>query len=175
MKLWNMTERAIDLIAEAMGRIGWVLLLYCMIFGVSDVFLRYVLNAPSLWISTTVQVAMVLMACVGGVYALNDDAFVKLDLFYANFSPRKKAVCDLITVVFTVLFLGVLIWKGTSAALLSVKMNQMTPTSIPIPIYPIKIFIPISAVLMLLVVIKKIVNDIITIVSGVERQPEATE
>ena len=81
MKFWNKTEKVIDFIAEAMGRVGWVLLLYLMIFGVSDVFLRYVLNAPSLWISTTLQIAMVLMACVGGVYALNDDNFVKLDLF----------------------------------------------------------------------------------------------
>jgi len=166
MKLWSMTERGIDLLAEALGRIGWVLLLYCMIFGVTDVFLRYVLNTPSLWISTTVQVAMVLMACVGGAYSLNDNAFVKLDLFYANFSPRKKAICDSITVVFTFLFLIVLIWKGTTAALLSVKLKQMTPTGIPIPIYPLKIFIPISAVFMLLVVIKKLVNDIKTIITG---------
>lgn len=166
MKLWSMTERGIDLLAEALGRIGWVLLLYCMIFGVTDVFLRYVLNAPSLWISTTVQVAMVLMACVGGVYSLNDNAFVKLDLFYANFSPRKKAICDIITVVFTFLFLSVLIWKGTTAALLSVKLKQMTPTGVPIPIYPLKIFIPISAVFMLLVVIKKLVNDIKTVITG---------
>ena len=166
MKLWSMTERGIDLLAEGMGRIGWILLLYCMIFGVTDVFLRYVLNTPSLWISTTVQVAMVLMACVGGIYSLNDNAFVKLDLFYANFSPRKKAICDIITVVFTFLFLSVLIWKGTTAALLSVKLKQMTPTGIPIPIYPLKIFIPISAVFMLLVVIKKLVNDIKTVITG---------
>ena len=169
MKIWSMIERTIDFIAEAMGRIGWVLILYLMIFGVSDVFLRYVLNAPSLWISATLQVAMVLLACVGGVYALNDNAFVKLDLFYANFSPKKKAICDLITVVYTALFLGVLIWKGTTAALLSVKMNQMTPTSIPIPIYPLKIFIPIAAVFMALVVIKKVVNDFRTIVAKEEK------
>jgi len=166
MKTWSAIEKAIDFIAEFMGRIGWVLLLYCMLFGVTDVFLRYVLNTPSLWISTTVQVAMVSMACVGGVYALNSNSFVKLDLFYANFSKRKKAICDIITVVFTLLFLGVLIWKGTIAAMLSVKMNQVTPTSIPIPIYPLKIFIPISGFFMLLVVIKKLVNDIITVVSG---------
>ena len=168
MKIWSMIEKIIDFIAEAMGRIGWVLILYLMIFGVSDVFLRYVLNAPSLWISATLQVAMVLLACVGGVYALNDNAFVKLDLFYANFSPKKKAVCDIITVFYSSLFLGVLIWKGTTAALLSVKMNQMTPTSIPIPIYPLKIFIPIAAVFMLLVVIKKVVNDFKTIVAKEE-------
>jgi TRAP-type mannitol/chloroaromatic compound transport system permease small subunit len=166
MKIWSMTERVIDTIAEIMGRIGWVLLLYCMILGVTDVFLRYVLNSPSLWISTTVQVAMVLMACVGGAYALNDDAFVKLDLFYANFTPRKKAICDIITVVFTFLFLVVLIWKGTTAALLSIKLKQVTPTSIPIPIYPLKVFIPISGAIMMLVVIKKLVNDIRTVISG---------
>jgi TRAP-type mannitol/chloroaromatic compound transport system permease small subunit len=164
MKMWSLYEKGVDLIANIMGKIGWFLILYCMIFGVTDVFLRYVLNAPSLWISTTVQAAMVLMACVGGVYALNENAFVKLDLFYANFSPRKKAVCDIITSIFTFLFLSVLIWKGISAAQMSIMLKQETPTGIPIPIYPIKTFIPISATCVLLVVIKKLGNDIMTII-----------
>jgi len=171
MKQWKMVEKTIDFISNTFGKIGWLIILYCMFFGVTDVFLRYVLNAPSLWISTTVQFAMVLLACVGGVYALNDDAFVKLDLFYANFSPKKKAICDIITVVYTFLFLSVLIWKGTTAALLSVKMNQVTPTIIPIPIYPLKIFIPISAAVFLLVVLKKVVNDLITLFSAGTEQP----
>lgn len=165
MKLWNTIEKMIDFLAETMGRIGWLLIIYLMVFGVTDVFLRYALNAPSLWISTTLQVAMVLLACVGGVYALNDNAFVKLDLFYVNFSAKKKAVCDLITVTFTLLFLGVLIWKGYQAAMLSIKLNQHTPTSIPIPIYPLKIFFPITGVMMLLVVIKKLVNDVRILIS----------
>jgi len=169
MNMWSKIEKIIDIISEVFGRIGWIIILYAMFFGVSDVFLRYVLNDPSLWISTTVQVAMVLLACVGGVYALNDNEFVKLDLFYANFSTRKKAICDIITSVYTFLFLGVLIWKGYTAAKLSVMLNQMTPTSIPIPIYPLKIFIPIAAIVMLLVVIKKLVQDIGTVVTGEER------
>lgn len=166
MKLLSSIERGIDFIAETMGRVGWVLILYCTLFGVTDVFLRYVLNSPSLWISTTLQYAMVLLACVGGIYSLNDNAFVKLDLFYANFSARKKAVCDIITVVFTFLFLSVLVWKGYQAAMLSVKLNQSTPTSIPLPIYPLKIFFPITGLIMLLIVIKKLVRDIRTLASG---------
>lgn len=166
MKLLSSIERGIDFIAEMMGRVGWVLILYCTLFGVTDVFLRYVLNSPSLWISTTLQYAMVLLACVGGIYSLNDNAFVKLDLFYANFSARKKAVCDIITVVFTFLFLSVLVWKGYQAAMLSVKLNQSTPTSIPLPIYPLKIFFPITGLIMLLIVIKKLVRDIRTLASG---------
>jgi len=158
-----MIERAIDFIVEVMGKIGWLIILYCMIFGVTDVFLRYVLNTPSLWIATTVQAAMVLMACMGGAYALYHGSFVKLDLFYANFSSRKKAICDIATSIFTFLFLGILIWKGSVAALLSIKLKQVTPTGVPIPIYPIKTLIPIAAVVVLLVVIKKLVNDIKTL------------
>lgn len=165
MKFWDTYDKTVDFIAEMMGRFGWLLIIYLMIFGVTDVFLRYVLNAPSLWISSTLQVAMVLLACVGGVYSLNDNAFVKLDLFYANFSDKKKAICDIITVVFTMLFLGVLVWKGYQAAMLSIKLNQHTPTSIPIPIYPLKVFFPITGVIMMMVVIKKLARDIRTLAS----------
>jgi len=169
MKLWSKIERAIDIIVEVMGKIGWVLILYCMILGVIDVFLRYVLNRPSLWISTTVQAVVVLIACVGGAYALHHGAFVKLDLFYAKFSSRKKAICDIFTSIFSFLFLSVLIWKGTTAAMLSIKLKQVTPTGIPIPIYPIKTIIPIAAFMVVLVVIKKLVDDIKTVISNNEK------
>lgn len=73
---------------------------------------------------------------------------------------------DLLTVPFTVLFLVVLIWKGVDAALLSIKLNQVTPTAVPIPIYPIKSIIPLAAAVVLLVVVKQIVRDVRTLLSG---------
>ncbi len=160
MLLWRRYEKAIDILAQTMGVIGALLVLYCMVFGVTDVFLRYALNAASMWISTTLQAVMVLIACVGGVYALNHDSFVRLDVIYAGFSPKTRAVCNLGTSVLTFLFLGALIWGGWDAAMLSVMLNQTTPTAVPIPIYPIKIFIPIAAVFVLLVVIRQLGNDI---------------
>ncbi len=155
-------------ISETTGRIGWFLILYCMAFGVSDVFMRYVLNAPSQWIGTTLQAAMVLLACTGGVYALQQNSFVKLDLFYANASDRKKAIMDVLTAPFAILFLVVLIWKGYAAAELSLMLNQRTPTAIPIPIYPIKFAIPLSGCLVLLIVIKQLIHDLRTVFSGRE-------
>ncbi|MGA7278929.1 MAG: TRAP transporter small permease subunit [Desulfocapsaceae bacterium] len=163
MSLWQRYEKAIDWISEILGKIGWVLILYCTFFGIADVFLRYVMNSPSLWITSTVQAALVLMACVGGVYALNADAFVKLDLFYANFSPKVKAICDISTASLTFLYLSVLFYKGFQAAKMSIKLKQVTPDAIPIPIYPIKTLIPITAILVMLVVIKKLGNDIKTL------------
>jgi len=150
-------------ISEIMGRIGWFLILYCMVFGVADVFMRYALNAPSQWIGTTLQAAMVLLACAGGVYALQHDSFVKLDLFYANASTRKQALLDVLTAPFAILFLVVLIWKGYEAASLSLMLNQHTPTSIPIPIYPIKFAIPVAGGLVLLVYVKHLIRNLCTL------------
>jgi TRAP-type mannitol/chloroaromatic compound transport system permease small subunit len=159
-------QKTIDGIAELSGVAGWLLVLYCMCFGVTDVFLRYWLNQPSLWIGTTIQAAMVLMACVGGVYAVKHDAFVKLDIFYANRSRRVQAVLDVITASFTFLFLYVLIVEGIEAAQLAYMLNQTTPTAVPIPLGPIKSAIPIAAVLVLVVVLKKFVHDLYVIVTG---------
>lgn len=164
--IWKGIGKVIDVISEAMGIIGFLLIMYCMVFGVADVFLRYVLNAASQWIAATIQAAMVLIACMGGAYALKHEAFIKLDLFYAKFSKRKKATCDIITSVFTFSFLGVLIWKGIDAAAMSIKLNQVTPTAVPVPIYPIKTMIPIAAFVVLLIVIKQFVQDVRTLIGG---------
>jgi TRAP-type mannitol/chloroaromatic compound transport system permease small subunit len=168
MQLWRGLAGLIDGVAEFLGRIGWLLILYCMIFGVTDVFLRYVMNAPSQWIGTTMQAAMVLIACTGGAYALKHDAFVKLDLFYASASGRTKAVLDVLTAPIAFLFLAILIWKGIDAAMLSIRLNQVTPTAVPIPIYPIKSIIPLTAGIVLLIVLKKFFQDIRTIIQGGE-------
>ena len=160
MKAWKKYERFVDLMSEGMGRLGWMIVLYSMVFGLTDVFLRYVLNQPSLWIGVTVQYAMVLLACVAGAYALNLDAFVKLDLFYVRFSPRLKAICDILTFFFTALYLYVLITKGMQAALHAIAIKQVTPTAIPIPIYHLKTFIPITAVFVLFVALKKFGQDV---------------
>ena len=166
MGVWTKIERLIDSLAELLGRIGWLIVIYSLVFGLTDVILRYFLNRPSLWISVTVQYAMVLLACVSGAYALKNDAFVKLDLFYVRFPPRIKAICDILTFSFTLLYLSVLIWKGMEAAAHSIAIRQVTPTAIPIPLYHLKSFIPVGAFFTLLVAIKKLVQDFQILIKG---------
>jgi TRAP-type mannitol/chloroaromatic compound transport system permease small subunit len=153
-------DKVLDKVVEYMGLIGSMLVLYCMIFGVTDVFLRYVLNSASQWIGTSIQAAMVLIACMGGGYALKHGAFIKLDLFYANFSTRTKAICDILTSTLTFAFLGVLIWKGVDAAMMSIRFQEVTPTAVPVPIYPVKSIIPLAGFVVLVVVIKQFVQDV---------------
>lgn len=170
MKLWAKAELAVDRISEVMGRIGWMVVLYSMALGLIDVTLRYVFNTPSLWISTTIQYAMVLLACVSGPYALNNGEFVKLDVFYENFSDRGKAITDIITFVLTFLYLYVLITKGFELAVASFGRREMTPTAVPIPLYHLKFMIPICAGFTMVVALKKLGIDIQTLIVGQSRE-----
>ncbi|SHG06604.1 TRAP transporter small permease subunit [Ornithinibacillus halophilus] len=160
MKAWNKVENFIDSLSEWLGKIGWVIIFYVMAFGLFDVIMRYFFDSPSLWISTTIQYAMVLLACVSGAYALNSGSFVKLDIFYEKFPPKVKAIVDILTFSLTFLYLYVLITKGIEAAQASFMLKQETPTAVPIPLYHLKAIIPFAAFCVLLVAIKKLVIDV---------------
>ena len=173
MKAFGKAELVVDSISNICGRIGWILILYAMVFGLGEVILRYVFNSPTQWISLTIQYDMVLLACVAGPYALNNNEFVKLDVFYENFSDRTKAIVDTITSVLTFLYLYVLITRGFDAAFASLKRNEMTPTSVQLPVYPLKFIIPVAAIITLLVVLKKLGIDIQTMITGTAREDPA--
>lgn len=160
MKVFN---KMVDFVAECLGKIGWLIVLYAAFFGLTDVILRYVFNSPSLWISVTIQYTMVMLACLGGAYSLKYDAFVKLDLLYARLSERKKALSDIITFPIGFMYLYVLIWKGSQVAVLSFSTKEVTPTAIPIPLYHLKALIPFGAFCALLVLINKLIRDIYVI------------
>src|SRR5699024_1969325 len=166
MKLLETLGKGIDLISNIFGRIGWLLILYAMTLGLIEVILRYVFNSPTQWIALTIQFSMVLLACVAGPYALNNNEFVKLDVFYERFSDRTKAIVDTMTSVLTYLYLYVLITRGFDAAMASLKRHEMTPTAVQLPVYPLKFAIPIAAIITLVVALKKSGKDIRTIING---------
>lgn len=160
MKVWSKIGQAIESTNEWAGRAVWIVIIYLMCLGVFDVVMRYLFNKPSLWIWLTLQFAMVILACLGGGYALQKGAFVKLDIFYGRLSTRTKAILDTITFSFTLLYCSVLIWKGIEAAHSAFSIHQMTSTAIRLPLYHLKALIPLGGLLVLLVAIKKFVLDV---------------
>ena len=170
MKIWSKIGLAIDNTNEWGGRVTWLIIIYLMILGVYDVAMRYLFNSPSLWIWLTLQFAMVILACLAGGYALQKGAFVKLDLIYGHLSTRTKAILDMITFSFTLLYCSVLVWKGIEAAQTAWTIHQMTSTAIRLPLYHLKSLIPLGGLLVLLVAVKKFVLDTrIVLGKGVEQ------
>ena len=65
---------------------------------------------PALWTLEMAQFAMVSYYMLGGPYALLSGGHVRMDLFYGNWSLRRKAIIDLVTVLFLIFYLGVLLY-----------------------------------------------------------------
>lgn len=160
MNIWNKLDQTLYSTNEWLSKICWFVIFYLMIFGVYDVMMRYIFNSPSLWIWLSLQFGMVTMACLGGAYALQKGAFVKLDLIYGRLSTRTKAILDIITFSFTLLYSFVLVWKGIEAANTAWSIHQMTSTAIRLPLYHLKSLIPLGGLLVMLVAIRKLIMDI---------------
>jgi TRAP-type mannitol/chloroaromatic compound transport system permease small subunit len=65
---------------------------------------------PSLWTLEVAQFALVAYFMLGGPYALLVGANVRMDLFYHDWSNRRKAQVDAITVFFLLFYLAVLLY-----------------------------------------------------------------
>lgn len=65
---------------------------------------------PVLWTLETAQFAMVAYFMLGGPYALLSGGHVRMDLFYGEWSLRRKATVDVITVFFLIFYICVLLY-----------------------------------------------------------------
>lgn len=72
-------------------------------------------SVPSLWTLEMAQFAMVSYYILGGPYSIQLGSNVRMDLLYGEWSDRKKAWVDGLTVLFLVFYLGVLLYGGLSS------------------------------------------------------------
>ena len=117
---------------------------------------------PSLWTLEMAQFAMVAYFILGGPYSLQMGSNVRMDLFYGEWSDRKKACMDCFTVLFHLVYLGVLLWGGIESTLYSFKYGgERSPTAWRPYLWPIKVAMCIGIFLMLLQAISELFKDIL--------------
>ena len=130
---------------------GWCILI--LTFSVSyEVFVRYVLNAPTVWaFDMMVQMygALFLMA---GPYALAQDAHVRGDVVYRLFPIKVQARIDFILyLIFFFPGILALFWYGWEIAADSWRYQEVSWNSpARIQIYFFKTLIPIAGFLLIL-------------------------
>ncbi len=160
--------RVIDHISNWSGKIGSFLILFMIAIVVYEVVLRYVFDSPTLWAHETAQFIFGAMTILGGAYALFHGAHVKMDVLYSRFSPRTKAILDLITAFLFFIFCAVLLWTGGEEAWESIALLERSNSQWRPPIYPIKVVVPVAAFLILLQGLAKFIRDLITTATGKE-------
>jgi TRAP-type mannitol/chloroaromatic compound transport system permease small subunit len=158
----------IDRISTAIGKaFGWYILI--MTFGTSyEVFVRYVLNDPTIWnydLSYNMYGALFIMA---GAYTLSRNAHVRGDVVYRLWRPRTQAAVDLL--LFIVFFFpGVfaLTLAGYRYAGESWHYREVSVYSpADIPIFPLKTLIPVTGAMLLAQGLAEVFRCIICLRTG---------
>ena len=67
---------------------------------------------PALWTLEMAQFTMVAYFFLGGPYSMQMRSDVRMDLFYASWTPRKRAWVDSVTIIFLLFYLGVMLYGG---------------------------------------------------------------
>lgn len=139
-KIW----RAIEKLNRFIYTIGSIFILVLASITLIDVGGRFFFNSSlqgSLELSE-LTMAVIIFLCWG--YAFSMDAHIKVDILTLRFHPRMKALCEVATSVLTIIFLTLLVWRGTWMA---IQQRINTTDILQIPVFPFAMLIPIGSAL----------------------------
>lgn len=161
MKLLEDAARAVGWINEMVGRFVAHLVLVMFVLLFAEVMFRYLWRAPTVWTGELSQMLFGAYALLGGGYLLARNGHVNVDILYSGFPVRRRAAIDIFTSILFFLFIGVLLWQGYSLAMDSVARWERSHSAWNPPIWPVKLMIPLAAVLILLQGLVKLASDIL--------------
>lgn len=146
-------KRAVEIVDrfnERLARVLCLALLGIMLIQVMDVVLRYFFNAPTIWAMDVNTMTFTGICFLAGAYALLHDTHVKLDILYRGWTRKRRIMVDLVTLPLALAAVCFVIWKGIDAFLWAIKTNQHGQSYWGPPLWPVKLCLPLGAVLLLI-------------------------
>jgi TRAP-type mannitol/chloroaromatic compound transport system permease small subunit len=154
--------RAINRLNDWVGRLVSLAILPIFALLILEIVVRLVAGSPLVWTGELTQLLFGVYAVLSGGYILAHREHVNVDLLFSRFSRRGQATIDIFTAALMFLFLGALVYFGSSLAYESISFFERSQSAWNPPIWPAKLAIPVGAVLLLLQGLVKFVQDIMT-------------
>lgn len=142
----------IERIVALIGRGASYLNVLLIVIIIVDVFLRATFSLTSVWVIELEWHLFAIIFLLGIPYALQKDRHVRVDLFFERFSPRNRALVNLVGGLILLLpWSLVLLYTGWQFAAEAWTSGEGSPNPNGIPtFFPIKAMIPLAAALLFL-------------------------
>jgi TRAP-type mannitol/chloroaromatic compound transport system permease small subunit len=118
------------------------------------------IRLPAIWTLEVSQFLMVGYFLLGGAYAMQLGDHVRMDLAYAFWSPRRKAIVDSVTIVFLLVYLGVLLYGGLSSTEYAIRVGERNFSAWRPLMWPIKVVMVVGIALTLLQAVATLLRDL---------------
>lgn len=169
------TVRAIDALVGFLGKtVAW--LLFGVVFVTTIVVMMQLFGRNSIAMQESVTYMHAAVFMIGAAYTMQINGHVRVDVFYREFSPHKKAIVNIFgTFVFLFPVAGVILFYSWGDVTRSwVVMETSTqPGGLPY-IYLLKSLMPAFAILLLIQGVGEVLRNIL-VLQGKVVLPEEVE
>jgi len=139
----------VDSISEKAGKAISLLIFLMMVITTVEVVGRYVFNHPTVWVWPINRQLFGVFILFAGIYTMSKGAHIRVEILYEHFPPRMKMVARWIAMAAFLCFMVALVLQGSLMGWNSVMAGEKASGAFPIPLYPLKLLIPIAAFLFL--------------------------
>lgn len=157
---------AIDKVNKWVGRVVSYGMPLLMLVASYEVIARYIFNAPTIWAWDVNKQIFAITVFLGGAYTLMEKGHISVDVIYAKWSDRTKAIVDVVTFPIFLVFTIILLFTLGDFAIVSTQEREVMSSAWEPPVYYMKITIFIGVVLFFLQGIAKFIRDIRTIAAS---------
>ena len=151
---------AIDGLNEWLGRFWGAAILLVTVAVIWEVVSRTFFTQATTWANETTIYLSAMAYLLGGGYALKHRRHVRIDVVYQMFSESARRRLDVFAFVFFVGYVGALAWVGADMAWTSFQQSEGTGTPWNPRIWPVKLAIPVAALLLLLQGIADLIREL---------------
>ncbi len=156
----------IDRLVIGTGKLFSVLTLLVVFVVVTEIVMRYVFHAPTLWASESMVFGCGLVYVMGAAWTAHDGRHLKIELIYGRLSARGRAIADVVSFVFFALYLGMMLWASARYAWDSLEISETSGSPWNPPVYPFKIALVAGIFLLLLQGVGKLIRDLHLAIRG---------
>ncbi len=150
-RMSRMTDLAdrIDRCNAAIGRAAAWAAVFIVVVQFGVVVLRYGFGTGSIWLSESILYGHALLFMLAAAWTLREDGHVRVDIFYAQAAPRRKAMIDLVgTLVLLLPFMLVLAVLALPYVAQSWAVLERSRETSGLPaVFLLKTLIPVFALL----------------------------
>ena len=159
---------AVDQVSKSVGHaFAWCIV--TLTLGTCyEVFVRYLLNSPTSWAFDMSYLMYGAVFYMAGAYTLSRGGHVRADMYYRQWKPRTQARVELALLVLF-FFPGVLalIYSGWGYGFQAMRIGEVSVNSpAGMPIWPLKMMIPIGATLLALQGVAEVLRCVICLKEG---------
>lgn len=152
--------RLVEAFNRRVGKLAMYLILLLLGILLYAAFSKATFDISPIWTFEMAQFTLTAYYMLGGAYSFQNNALVRMDLFYSHWKPRTRAIVDCFTIIGLIFYLCILLYGAYLSTYYTFETGQRRPSAWGPELWPIRSIMTFGILLMLLQAIATFFKDL---------------